>query len=210
MCPAGNIRTVASIKKQMTKQQVQAQPVTRVRRSSLTLLRSVGWEERLTIVTMRKTHKINTQFFKFDLKISRKINPERRRWQIQSSAGSFVKPFGLDSAHFYVIFYGSVVYRWWKSSQILKSVRRFAIIPFLCLGGWSRVDISAGLNLSQSLFCWFLGACWGEGEVWKSWWGLQSPNPQSEMDRQSGISLLWRIGLMFLIMSLNPRPLLSA
>lgn len=90
-------------------------------------------------------------------------------------------------------FYDSVVYRWWKTPQVLKSVHYFVIILFLCLGGWSCVDISAALNLSQSLFCWFLGECCliiaGLGEVWKGWWGVQSPNPQRETDGQSGISL---------------------
>lgn len=97
-----------------------------------------------------------------------------------------------DKLPFSCCFYDSVVYKWWKTPQVLKSVHYFVIIPFLCLGGWSRVDVSAGLNLSQSLFCWFLGECCliiaGVGG-WKGWWGVQSSNPRSETHGQSGISL---------------------
>lgn len=129
------------------------------------------------------------------------------KWlRIHISVGSFEKHFSLNSPPSY--FYDSVVYRWWKTPQVLKSVHYFVIISFLCLGAWSCVDISAGLNLSQSLFCWFLGECCLNGGGGDGEYSLQIHRVRWT-DNQ-GFPFLWRIGLMFLIMSLNPPSLLSA
>lgn len=106
-------------------------------------------------------------------------------WKVSGELWEAFNP-QLPPSHCY--FYGSVVCRWWKTLQVFKSLPYFVIIPFLSLGWVGRVvDIRAGLNLSQSIFCWFLREycliiwVWGLGEVWS--------NPQSETDGQSGIPL---------------------